>query len=407
VALGVLCAVASNESLAQPFGVELHNTLMPASGGMGGASLARPQDLQSAINGNPATLSQFKGTQFSFGGGWAEATYDVDQPVALPLLGITPFGGKSSLQGTGLGNIGITQELSALGLPVTYGLGFVGNAGAGVDFRPIAAANGTASDYVALDIVNAASVSVTDQFSVGASLVLGTSFMDGPFVGISSMTPDYALRGSIGAAYQLDPCTTLGAYWQTKKSFTFHDAVSIAGGPFQDVHLDHPDNFGLGIANNAMLDGRLLLAVDVLFKQYSQADFFRAIYDDQWVFQIGAQYSPNCRVRLRLGYAYAENIMRDLPSLTAGGIVPPSIEYVQAQFAAINQHRVTAGVGVRDVLPGIDLDLFAGGMFEESDTFGTTTASVASYWLGAGLTWRFGRGACDDVDAPDDWCGLE
>jgi long-chain fatty acid transport protein len=70
----IFLAGMSRQVTAQSFGVELHNTLMPASGGMGGASLALPQDLQSAINGNPATLTQFRGTQFAFGGGWAEAT---------------------------------------------------------------------------------------------------------------------------------------------------------------------------------------------------------------------------------------------------------------------------------------------------------------------------------------------
>ena len=38
---------------AQSFGVELNNTLMPASGGMGCASIAQPQDLTSSLDGNP------------------------------------------------------------------------------------------------------------------------------------------------------------------------------------------------------------------------------------------------------------------------------------------------------------------------------------------------------------------
>ena len=47
----VLCLIAlplSSQSMtfAQSLGIELHNTLMPASGGMGGASLAMPQDPQ-------------------------------------------------------------------------------------------------------------------------------------------------------------------------------------------------------------------------------------------------------------------------------------------------------------------------------------------------------------------------
>jgi hypothetical protein len=49
---------------AQSYGVDLHNTTNPASGGLAGTSLACPQDLQSAIAGNPSTLAQFHGSQF-------------------------------------------------------------------------------------------------------------------------------------------------------------------------------------------------------------------------------------------------------------------------------------------------------------------------------------------------------
>ena len=54
--LGAL--LAARMASAQTFGVELHNTLMPAAGGMGGVSIAQPQDLTSAINANPAALTQ-------------------------------------------------------------------------------------------------------------------------------------------------------------------------------------------------------------------------------------------------------------------------------------------------------------------------------------------------------------
>jgi len=65
-ALGLLAAAQS--AFGQTFGVELFNTLMPASGGMGGASIAQPQDALSAMHGNPAALSQFEGTRFVFSG---------------------------------------------------------------------------------------------------------------------------------------------------------------------------------------------------------------------------------------------------------------------------------------------------------------------------------------------------
>ena len=59
VLLAVFSTMLARRADAQSFGVELHNTMMPASGVMGGASNARPQDVQSAIAGNPATLAQF------------------------------------------------------------------------------------------------------------------------------------------------------------------------------------------------------------------------------------------------------------------------------------------------------------------------------------------------------------
>jgi long-chain fatty acid transport protein len=406
---GMLFVLLDRQAHAQTFGIELHNTLMPASGGMAGTSLARPQDLQSAINGNPATLTQFKGTQFSFGGAWVEPTFNIEQTATLPLAGVDPFDAKSGQPGSVLGNIGVTQDVSVLGLPATFGIGFKSNAGLGIDFRGVPESNGTSAQYISLDMIGGAGVKLTDRLSVGASFVLGTSFLDGPFVGNGAMVLDYGIRGSLGLTYDVGCDTTLGAYWQTKKRFTFHDAISFGGGPFQDIDLDHPENFGIGIANRSLMDGCLLVACDVLYKRYSEADFFQAIYTDQWVFQFGAQYELNRRVRLRAGYAYNENPMRDAVLGGAGGVFPPygipAIRYVQGQFAAISQHRITGGIGCRDILPGIDLDLSAGGMFENSDTFSTTTATIESYWLAVGLTWRFGRGACERLPVPDHWCG--
>jgi hypothetical protein len=43
---------------------------------MGGTSLATPQDIQSAIYGNPATMSQYHGNHFSFAGGMFRASED-------------------------------------------------------------------------------------------------------------------------------------------------------------------------------------------------------------------------------------------------------------------------------------------------------------------------------------------
>lgn len=407
--LAVCAAIALSGSMAkaQTFGIELHNNLMPASGGMAGASLSRPQDLQSAINGNPATLRQFQGTQFSFGGAWADANYHVSQADPLPLLGVTPFSAKSDTPGALLGNIGLTQDMDAFGLPATMGMGLISNAGAGVDFRDVAASNGTSAQYLALDLMAAMGVDLTEQLSLGASFALGTSYLDGPFVDTGGMTPAYGVRFSVGANYQIAPDTSFGAYWQSKKNFDFENAALVGGGTPVDVHFDHPMNVGVGLANSSLFDGRLLLAADAIYKLHSQADTLKAIYKDQWAVQIGSQFAATERVRLRLGYAWNENPMKDAQPVSIGGVTlpdgVPAVRYVQGQFAAITQHRITTGVGLRDVLPGIDFDVFAGYAFKATDTLADTTVTVSdNYWVGFGTTWRFGGSAQmeDDASAP-------
>ena len=212
--------------------------LRELSGGMGGVSIARPQDLTSAINANPAALTQFRGTQAIFSQGWAEPTFNLTQTNKIPVLPIVnpdplidPYSAKSTAPGTPVGKIGITQDLSALGLPVTFGMGFITSAGGLVDFRQVPASNGTNSGMVIFNVPVAVGVDVTDRLSLGASLGLGIAFFDGPFVGVGGMTPDYALRGTVGANYLVTDSTTLGAYYQTRQSDRFDNAFVLNPGP--------------------------------------------------------------------------------------------------------------------------------------------------------------------------------
>jgi long-chain fatty acid transport protein len=163
--------------------------------------------------------------------------------------------------------------------------------------------------------------------------------------------------------------------------------------------MDLPETIGLGVANNALMDGQLLLGVDVLYKLWHQADLFQAIYNNQWVVQVGGQYSIG-QYRLRAGYVWAENPIDQTPGSNIGGVIQPgglaAVRYTQGLLAITSQHRISGGIGKVDVLPGLDFDLFAGGMFRDTEHLGRfTTTSIASYWIGFGLTWRFGGpGVC-------------
>jgi long-chain fatty acid transport protein len=150
------------------------------------------------------------------------------------------------------------------------------------------------------------------------------------------------------------------------------------------------------LANSSLFDGRLLVALDAIYLMWDTADFWKSIYRNQWIMQLGGQYELNDRVKLRAGYVLAENPIDDNVGTTVGGVpVPggvPAVKYTQAQFGVINENRMTIGCGVSDIISNVDLDLLAGAMFRESHQFGALTRiNLESYWLGAGLTWKFGQ----------------
>ena len=129
----VILAGATPAARGQGYGTDTQNVLMPASGGMAGVSLALPQDVPSAIFGNPATLSQFLGTQVSFGGGWVEGYPTVTR------FGLRDpndnFSATSRTEGFAGPGVGVTQDLRSLGVPGAFGLGFSGTSGLGAEFR--------------------------------------------------------------------------------------------------------------------------------------------------------------------------------------------------------------------------------------------------------------------------------
>jgi long-chain fatty acid transport protein len=417
LSLVVGSVVAQGDAFGQSFGTELHNTMMPASGAMGGTSIARPQDLASALNANPAALTQFRGTQFMVGGGFVGPTMNLTQTSQLPVIGpdplVQPFSAKSSAPGTPLVNFGVTQDLGeVLGFDVVFGTGMVTTAGAAADYRHVPQSNGTNSSLLLLNAPASLGVQLTDRWSVGSTMSLGIAYYDGPFVGVGGMTPDYALRGTLGTNYQLTEATTVGGYYQTQQKFTFDNAVSLnflSFNPTLDVNMDLPENLGFGVANSALFDGRLLVAMDLVYKLWEDAAMYDAVYDNQLVVQVGTQWTQG-RYRWRAGYAWAENPLDPNPKLNLGGVTQiggvPAVYYSQSLLAITCQNRLSMGVGISDVLPGIDLDLMGGGMFFDSEQLGPfTNTSLESYWISAGLTWRFRRGSSERVSAPDTFTG--
>lgn len=56
-----LTTLTASLAHAANYGTDFNNTMLPATGGMGGASAARTVEAAAAVFGNPATLTQYKG----------------------------------------------------------------------------------------------------------------------------------------------------------------------------------------------------------------------------------------------------------------------------------------------------------------------------------------------------------
>ncbi len=410
--LAVTIAVAGHADFArgQGYGSDLQNIMAPASGGMAGVSVARPQDVPSAIFGNPATLAQFEGTQFTLGGGWMEGYPTVTsdgKPVSLLGGPGTPFSATSRTEGGAATEIGVAQDLRSLGLAGTLGMGIAGISGGGAEYRgeaPGTILNNSSGQYLVLGINLGAGFQLNDRLSVGAAMTLGTGFeqlgLVGPIVG-SAMVNAYALRGTVGLDYELNDCTTLGFYYQSKMTFDFPEGIRV-GTNYYDCRISQPTTLGLGIANRSLMDGNLLLAADVYYKLWDDAALWQDVMVNEWAFAVGAQLTRD-KMKYRVGYSYNSNpINHSVGSSFDGisGVGADAIQLYQASSAPfVNQHRITGGVGRQDLLfQGLDLDLFAGGLLPASDKFGANnSASLALYYIGVGLTWRYDacKASCD------------
>ena len=405
VGFGIILS-SSRFAWGQGYGSDTQNVLTPAAGGMAGVSLAMPQDVPAAIFGNPATLTQFRGSQFTMGGAWVEGypTVTSSNPPGGGTYSVT-----SRTQGFDIPEVGVIQDLRSVGLPGAFGLGLGGMSGLGAEYRNLAPSgsflNNLSNEYMVLGVNVGAGFELTDRLSAGAAMTLGTGFEQLGFIGpISStaMVHDYALRGTIGLDYRLNEGNTVGLFYQTRMDFQFPDAIRFTDPlsgqtSYHNLDVAQPQTFGLGLANHSLLGGDLLIAADIYYKLWEDAALWQDVLVNQWAVAVGAQLTRG-KIKYRLGYSYNPNPINHNVGGNLDGL-PVAQAYVQlfqaASVAFVNQHRITGGVGYQGFLiPNLDLDLFAGGLLPAQDTFGATTqGSVAVYYVGTGLTWRYGDGS--------------
>lgn len=397
ILIGML--TSSSLALAGTFGTDLNNNMLPATGGMGGASVARTVEPAAAVFGNPATLTEYnKGTSFTFGATLLDPTVKVEHDGSVTG---TAWSGESNADNYLVPTVAITQAFSE---NFVVGLGLTAQSGIGSDFREV---NGSANPTGELIIFNAnvgAAYKLSENLSLGAMATIGNGYFQASLSEATGSAHNFGVRGTVGAKYDIG-ATSLGAYYRSELIIEYDDYISDGTGGFWSDDVAQPQEFAVGIANNSLMGGNLQLNADVIYKNWEDADFYSDFYRDQTVIALGAQLTTGA-AQWRIGYSHARDpIKRNLPQdatpIGIGGntvinsqfgplpVTGPVVEYFQATNAgAVWENTITAGFGYQ-VLPLLKVDVHAAFTLDEDLQIGGTNVESDAWQAGLGLTWHF------------------
>jgi long-chain fatty acid transport protein len=395
---------SSSVALAGTFGTDLNNNMLPATGGMGGASVARTVEPAAAVFGNPATLTEYnKGTSFTFGATYLVPTLTARENGQGPFVGsFVPegFDQESRTDPYLVPTVAITQALND---KIVVGMGLTAQSGVGSDFRESGLGGDPVGELVLFNANLGVGYKVTDNLSLGATATLGNGYFQASLSGDTASTHAFGARGTLGVKYDMG-ATSIGAYYKTKLVLEYDDYIAQGDGSFWSDDVAQPQEFAVGIANNSLMGGNLQLNADVIYKNWEDANFYKDFYRDQTVLALGAQLTTG-PAQWRIGYSHARDpIKRNLPASTVigignnniiggpGGPIPVTgavVEYFQAtNAAAIWEDTITAGMGYQ-VLPNVKVDVHAAYTLERDQDIGSLNIEASAWQAGLGLTWHF------------------
>jgi long-chain fatty acid transport protein len=402
IVIGALVA-SSTAAVAGTFGTDLNNNLLPATGGMGGASVARTVEPAAAVFGNPATLTQYnKGTSFTFGATYFDPKLTAKENGQGPFVGsFVPVGfeKESRTDPYLVPTVAITQAFSE---SLVVGMGVTVQSGVGSDFRESGLGGDPVGELVMFNANLGVGYKVTENLSLGATATLGNGYFQASLSGDTASTHAFGARGTLGVKYDMG-ATSFGAYYKTELVLEYDDYISDGSGGFWSDDVAQPEEFAFGIANNSFMGGNLQINADVIHKNWSSANFYKDFYRDQTVLALGAQLTTG-PAQWRIGYSHARDpIKRNLsPGVIGignndviggpGGPIPVTgavVEYFQATNAgAVWEDTVTAGMGYQ-LMPNIKADVHLAYTIEKDQDIGSLNVEASAWQAGLGLTWHF------------------
>jgi long-chain fatty acid transport protein len=340
--------------------------------GMGGADLAVARDT-TAMNTNPAGITQVPGSAL-----------DLYNAVAYPLSVVhrDRFGNDAEVSNRRiiLGSGGYTRQQGDG--PVTVGIGFFAQGGAGNVFKNLATPFGTrdelSSQFRIGKVTPTAAYKVDGSLSLGVSLqVVYTDIRQKAYPETSVFDPvdpartffgteikdmdGFGCGVKLGALYKVSDRLTIGAAYTGKinlplrggKVIVNMSSIGFGKVTYSDARIEGlslPQELGVGVAVRVVKP--LLIAAEVNWIDWSGAlktSTLRAgnpdnpaappalaltstlDWRDQYVFAIGAAYDLTENAIMRAGYNYGKN---PIPSGTLSPLLDP-----------IGEHTVTFGGG--------------------------------------------------------------
>jgi long-chain fatty acid transport protein len=339
-----LCAGVASACLAMTSGNVLAVTGAELSGygvksaGMGGASIALPQDASAAAN-NPAGMA-FVPTSFT--------------------INVVGFQGKTdaTIQGTKLSDN--TKETSleggfnyVLNPEFTVGLTLSGS-GAGADYGapyptpfPVAGAETLKASRKIAELVGSASWKVRPDLALGIGLIYATQQINtqgvvaqipvAPFI---VAVPSHGTQTAtgwgarIGAQWNASSDLSLGATYRTKTNMSSFSGYANDVLAYSNGSIDLPSEYGVGVAWRATPS--ITVAADVLRTEYSKVaanqDPNGPGWSDQDVIKMGVAWALNPTWTLRTGFSSASKQIDG--SRAAQNILSPAIDTFSYDFGA-------------------------------------------------------------------------
>lgn len=392
--------VSSTTAFAGTFGTDLNNNMLPATGGMGGASIARTVEPAAAVFGNPATLTQYNaGTSFTFGATFFDPSLKAEHDGSVAG---TPWEGTSNADSYLVPTVAITQAFSE---NLVVGLGLTAQSGVGSDFRGQSSGTDPTGELLVFNANVGGAYKLSENLSLGAMVTIGNGYFQASLSESTASAHAFGIRGTLGATYDMG-ATTIGGYYRSQLNIQYDNYISDGNGNFWSDNVAQPQEFAIGVANNSLMGGNLQINADVIHKDWSSANFYKDFYRDQTVFALGAQLTTGA-AQWRVGYSHARDpIKRGLSqdgtvigiggnttiSALGGNALPvtgPVVEYFQATNAgAVWEDTVTAGFGYQ-VMPTIRVDAHVAFTLNEEQQIGGTKVDIDAWQAGLGITWHF------------------